>query len=108
VTVQGVEVDELVRLRADGGVRVIDVRQPDEYEEWHIPGSELIPMADLPDRLDEIGTDETVYLVCRSGGRSHRSCEFLVGQGRNALNLLGGIIAWADAGHEVAEGSDPG
>ena len=78
-------VDELAgRL---GGVTVIDVRQPAEYSGGHVRTSRLIPLAEVPDHVDELaalagsGTDDRVYLVCRSGARSAMAGEFLVEHG---------------------------
>ena len=45
--------------------------------------------------------------MCRSGGRSAVASEFLVGHGISAVNLVGGILAWVEAGHEVVTGAQP-
>jgi rhodanese-related sulfurtransferase len=104
-------VDELAdRL---GGVTVIDVRQPDEYRLGHVPAARLIPLAEMPDHVDELaglatpGTDDRVYLVCRTGARSAVAGEFLVEQGVAAVNVAGGMVAWVGAGHEVVTGDQP-
>lgn len=86
------------------GAPLVDVRQPDEFEEAHIAGARLIPLGEVPDRAAEIPTDGTVYVVCRSGGRSGRAVEFLRHQGIDAVNVTGGMIAWADAGNAVETG----
>ena len=104
-------VDELAgRL---GGVTVIDVRQPAEYSGGHVRTSRLIPLAEVPDHVDELaaltgsGTDDRVYLVCRSGARSAMAGEFLVEHGVAAVNVAGGMLAWVEAGHEVVAGDQP-
>ena len=91
---------ELAALRADGEAPlVLDVRQPDEYEAANIGGT-LIPLGDLPDRLDEIAShkdDEQIVVHCRSGGRSAQAVQLLHSAGfTNAVNLAGGIHAWSD------------
>lgn len=98
---------ELAELRRDGAL-VVDVRMPDEYEAGHVPGALLIPLPELPDRHLDIPGADTVYVICRSGARSMRACELLVGGGRDAVNVAGGTLAWVEAGHTVATGSEPG
>ena len=104
-------VDELAD-RLDG-VTVIDVRQPDEYRLGHVPAARLIPLAEVPDHVNELaglatpGADDRVYLVCRTGARSAVAGEFLVEQGVAAVNVAGGMVAWVEAGHEVVTGDQP-
>lgn len=78
---------------------VLDVRQPDEYEAANIGGA-LIPLGELPDRLDELEphrNDEVIVVHCRSGGRSAQAVGLLQAAGfTNAKNLRGGIHAWSD------------
>ena len=86
------------RINAGDRPFILDVREPDEYEGANIGGA-LIPLGELPDRLDEIREhrDEDVVVHCRSGGRSARAVEFLRENGfSNAVNLKGGIHAWSD------------
>jgi sulfur-carrier protein adenylyltransferase/sulfurtransferase len=78
---------------------IIDVREP---REWPIAnlgeyGAKLIPMAELPSRLDEIDPQEELVLQCRSGNRSAHAVQFLRSRGYGrAVNLNGGILAWSD------------
>jgi molybdopterin-guanine dinucleotide biosynthesis protein A/rhodanese-related sulfurtransferase len=102
-----IDVDELARLH-EQDILLIDVRQPDEYEEFHVPGASLIPLGDVPRRLDEIPRDRRVYCICRTGGRSHRAAEFLLGNGFDAVNVAGGSLAWSEAGHPTATGAASG
>lgn len=76
-------------------VLVLDVRQPDEYEEGHIEGAVPIPLGELASRLDEIDHTKTILVVCWSGFRSSRAAAVLVEAGfENVLNLRGGMAAW--------------
>jgi rhodanese-related sulfurtransferase len=85
-----------------GGAVLIDVREREEYDDVHIPGSMLIPLGELPARLAEIPSDRDVYVHCRMGGRSARAVDYLRTFGRpNAYNVTGGIDAWMDAGLPV-------
>lgn len=86
--------------RIDAGDRpfILDVREPDEYEGANIGGA-LIPLGELPDRVDEIREHqgEDVVVHCRSGGRSAKAVEYLRANGFDrAVNLKGGIHAWSD------------
>jgi sulfur-carrier protein adenylyltransferase/sulfurtransferase len=85
-----------------GGSVLIDVRERSEYDEARIPGSILIPLAELSSRMSEIPEDKDVYVHCRMGGRSARAVEYLRAFGRpNSYNVSGGIDAWQDAGLPV-------
>ncbi|HUF32533.1 MAG TPA: rhodanese-like domain-containing protein [Acidimicrobiales bacterium] len=91
-----------------GDAWILDVRQPDEYEEVHVPGATLIPLDQLPDRRAEVPADVDVYVVCRSGGRSAAAVVVLNGAGHRATNVVGGTLAWIDEGHPVATGPEAG
>lgn len=78
----------------DGDAVLVDVRQPDEWDAGHAPMATLIPLAELPDHLDELPRDRVIVCACRSGGRSLRAATFLQENGFDAVNLTGGMIAW--------------
>jgi rhodanese-related sulfurtransferase len=86
--------------------RPIDVREADEWAAGHAPTALHIPMSELSARIGELPADEDpLYVVCRSGGRSARVVAYLAGQGYPAVNVDGGMQAWAQAGLPVtAEG----
>jgi rhodanese-related sulfurtransferase len=102
-----IDVDELARRR-DEGAPVLDVREDDEYASGHVPGATHIPLGQVPDRAAEVPKDRTLYVVCRSGGRSAKAVEVLRAAGIDAVNVAGGTLAWVDAGQPVADGSEPG
>ncbi|HWF58513.1 MAG TPA: rhodanese-like domain-containing protein [Candidatus Dormibacteraeota bacterium] len=82
-----------------GDAVIVDVREAWEWEQQRIAGAVLIPLAEVPDRLDEIPADRDVYVHCRLGGRSARAVEFLHEHGRpRAINIVGGIEGWQEAG----------
>lgn len=87
---------------------VLDVREQPEWDHGHIEGATHIPLMQLPQRLGDV-PDGKVLVVCKMGGRSARAVEFLLGQGRDAVNLGGGMIDWADAGRAMVseDGSTP-
>jgi rhodanese-related sulfurtransferase len=85
-----------------GEAVLIDVRETWEWNQQRIAGAVLIPLAEVPHRLDEIPDDRDVYVHCRLGGRSAQAVEFLRGHGRpRAVNVLGGIEGWEQAGLPV-------
>jgi molybdopterin/thiamine biosynthesis adenylyltransferase/rhodanese-related sulfurtransferase len=92
-----IQVEELKR-RLDAGedVFVLDVREPHEYQICNI-GGHLIPLGDLPKRVNELDSSREIVAHCRSGARSAKAVNFLRQAGfRKVHNLAGGILAWAD------------
>lgn len=77
---------------------LLDVRQPWEYEEFHLPGATLLPLGELADRLAELPSDKPLLVYCASGRRSAAASALLAGQGfADVTNMLGGIMAWKGA-----------
>lgn len=93
-----ISVHELKRkIEGNGGFTIVDVREDFEYEIARIEDSKLIPLGELPARLDELQQDEEIVLLCKSGARSAHAAELLRAAGfTRAYNLEGGIDAWAD------------
>ena len=86
---------------------VVDVREPDEWAAGHAPGAVHIPMGDIPARLDELpSTDDSLPVVCRSGGRSERAVQWLVQQGFDVVNVTGGMRSWHQAGKPMTTDTD--
>ena len=76
---------------------ILDVREPFEAELCRIPGAKLIPLGELPRRLDELDRGAALVVHCKSGGRSARAVAILREKGfAHARNLSGGILAWID------------
>ena len=94
--VPGIGVNEVFELLR-GGAPLVDVREPHEYEEVRAVGARLVPLQSVPQSLAVFPTDRAVYVICRSGGRSHKACEWLREQGVDAVNVLGGTLAWVEA-----------
>ncbi|HYD94488.1 MAG TPA: rhodanese-like domain-containing protein [Noviherbaspirillum sp.] len=86
------------------GALLLDVREQSEYDAGHAPGSTLIPLGQLKNRLGEIGAHQNkpVVVICRSGNRSAQASGILAQQGfRNVHNVQGGMLAWEKAGLPV-------
>lgn len=90
------------------GAAVVDVRNPDEYDEGHVPGAILIPLAELPDRLTDVPSADPVFVVCAAGGRSLQATRALRSAGYPAVSVAGGTNAWRDSGRALAEGRAAG
>ena len=102
-----VTIEQLTQARAAGAL-VIDVREPDEYAGGHVPGAQSLPLGDLPARLQELPRDQTLYLVCQSGGRSMKAADQLAAAGYDVRSVAGGTTAWTGAGGQVSSGPDRG
>jgi adenylyltransferase/sulfurtransferase len=84
------------RLAQGNHIRIIDVREPHEWDIAHIEGAQLIPLGSLAARMNELDSAEDIVLQCKSGARSARALELLRTAGfRKLKNLKGGINAWA-------------
>lgn len=91
------ELKEFIESHEEGSYTLLDVRQPFEYEEAHLPGARLMPLPHLPDSLDEIDRKKPTIVYCRSGGRSHVAAQLLAHQGfEDVQHLQGGINAWEE------------
>lgn len=88
----------------EGGALLLDVRNDDEWVEGHAPAALLMPLPVLGDRHTELPTDRRIAVICRSGARSARATEALVGAGYDAVNVAGGMIAWTEAGLPIVTG----
>jgi rhodanese-related sulfurtransferase len=82
-------------------LEVVDVREPYEYAEGHVPGARLVPLAGVPQLVGDLPTDRPVYLVCAVGGRSAQAAMFLAHHGVDAVNVEGGTGDWAAAGYPL-------
>ena len=79
------------------GIRVVDVREPDEYEIARVAGVTLLPLSQLRDRFTELDPDRQYYLHCKAGVRSLKAVYFLRQQGfKQVKSVKGGIAAWSD------------
>ena len=101
-----VDVKQGASLQSQGAL-LIDVREPDEYAQGHAPGSTLIPLGQLQQRLLELSArkDKPIALICRSGNRSGVAQKILEKAGfTKTVNVAGGMNAWARAGLPMVMG----
>jgi rhodanese-related sulfurtransferase len=99
-----ITVKEAAALR-DAGAFILDVRQPEEWADYHVPGSTLIPLDELPNWLSEIPMDQQVVVVCRSGNRSQAGRDILLKAGFDQVaSMAGGLSAWRSLGYPTVSG----
>jgi sulfur-carrier protein adenylyltransferase/sulfurtransferase len=85
------------RLDRGDSLKIVDVREPNEYQINRIAGSTLIPLGDVPKRYNELDPEEEIVVQCKMGGRSAKAADFLRSVGfKRVLNLKGGILDWID------------
>jgi rhodanese-related sulfurtransferase len=93
------EVDAAEAIALVGsGVPLVDVREQEEWDASHAPDAQLLPLSELQDRVAEVPAGTRFLVVCHSGMRSMRATTFLRAQGYDAVNVAGGMVAWAGAG----------
>lgn len=101
-SVPSITVEELRQKLTDPNAVLIDVRSPDEFSHGHVDGAVNLPLEVVGQHADELKKYATVYLICRSGGRSSTAAEQLKNMGVDGVtNVTGGITAWQSAGFAV-------
>jgi hydroxyacylglutathione hydrolase len=93
------QLDDLLKDTNGSKPVVLDVREPWEYQQGHIPGAILVPLGSLSSRIGELDTDHPLAVVCATGNRS-QSAAALLGQKKfeKVYNVLGGTMAWMKQG----------
>ena len=98
ISVNAQEAQELVK---DPAVAILDVRTTQEFEQGHIQGAKLMPVAQINNRINELASlkDRKILIYCHSGNRSRAASRILIKNGfKNVMHFQGGITAWIDAG----------
>ena len=94
-----ISVDQAYELYEEGTF-LLDVRTPEEWEDYHVEGTTLIPLDELESRVDELPRDEEIVVVCRSGNRSQVGRDILRKAGiSQSTSMTGGVNAWYAAGY---------
>ena len=86
--------DEFYKLYQKGSLSVLDVREVEEFETLHLEGAQNLPLSQLADIYDQLDKDLLHYVICKSGIRSARACQFLAEQGYDVINVQGGMTAF--------------
>ncbi len=89
------------------GVFFLDVRRVDEWETYHIPNTTLIPLEELPSRVNELPRDREIVVVCRTGNRSAQARDYLRSVGFSTVtSMAGGVERWSALNYPI-EGTRP-
>ncbi|MFQ5533021.1 MAG: rhodanese-like domain-containing protein [Candidatus Methylomirabilales bacterium] len=93
---------EQAKTLIDKGFKVIDVREPSEWDQGHIPNATHVPLNTLLAKAQELLAEDNLIFVCAEGVRSAVACEVAAAVGRtNLYNLEGGTVAWARMGNPL-------
>lgn len=85
------------KIASSDSLFLLDVRESWEFDTCHLEGSILIPMDDIPNKLDQLDKNQTIAVICHHGRRSLNVANFLENNGfEHLINLTGGIDAWAE------------
>jgi rhodanese-related sulfurtransferase len=95
-----ISVDEAYQMY-QGGTFVLDVRTQEEWDEYHVPNTTLIPLDQLPNRLSEVPKDKEIVVICRSGNRSQQGRDILLSAGYKATSMTGGVKEWYAKGYPI-------
>lgn len=96
-----VSVDKAYSMYQDGAF-VLDVRTVEEWNEFHAPGTTLIPLDELASRVNELPRDRQIVVVCRSGNRSQQGRDILLDAGFTQVTSMdGGLNAWRSSGYPI-------
>ena len=86
--------DEFYQLYQKGSLSVLDVREVEEFETLHLESAHNLPLSQLADTYDQLDKDLLHYVICKSGMRSARACQFLAEKGYDVINVQGGMTAF--------------
>lgn len=99
-----VSVQQAAQMQKDGAF-LLDVREPSEWNEAHVPGATLVPLGQLSSRLSEVPKDKPVVVICRSGNRSAQARDLLLNSGFTSVtSVAGGINDWKAKGLPTVSG----
>jgi len=99
-----ISVDDAHKMYEEGAF-LLDVRTQEEWNEYHAPGTTLIPLDQLSSRIAEVPTDQTIVVVCRSGNRSQQGRDVLKQAGyEQVTSMAGGLKSWRSQGYPIVSG----
>ena len=85
--------EDFYRLYQNNSLSVLDVREVEEFEALHLEGARNFPLSQLSATYEQLDKDNLYYVICKSGMRSARACQFLAEQGYDVINVQGGMDA---------------
>ena len=88
--------DEFYQLYQNGQLSLVDVREIEEFKMLHLEGAHNLPLSQLADTYEQLDKEQLHYVICKSGIRSARACQFLLEQGYEVINVQGGMMAFEE------------
>ena len=88
--------NDFYQLYQNEQLSLVDVREVEEFEALHLEGAHNLPLSQLTDTYDQLDKDLLHYVICKSGMRSARACQFLAEQGYEVINVQGGMTAFEE------------
>ena len=86
--------DEFYQLYQKESLSVLDVREIEEFKTLHLEGAHNLPLSQLADTYEQLEKEQLHYVICKSGMRSARACQFLEEHGYKVINVQGGMTAF--------------
>ena len=86
--------NDFYQLYQNEQLSLVDVREVEEFQTLHLEGAQNLPLSQLADIYDQLDKDLLHYVICKSGIRSARACQFLVEQGYEVINVQGGMTTF--------------
>lgn len=103
---EGMDQQTVAPSEVPEGAQLIDVREQAEWDAGHAPTAQHLPASELLEKLDQLPEDGDLYIVCRTGGRSHQVTQWLNGNGYDAINVVGGMDLWFESGLPIVSEGD--
>ena len=91
---KGISFDEFYQLYQNGQLSLVDVREIEEFKMLHLEGTHNLPLSQLADTYEQLDKEQLHYVICKSGMRSARACQFLEEHGYKVINVQGGMTAF--------------
>ena len=91
-----ISLDEFYQLYQNGQLSLVDVREIEEFKMLHLEGAHNLPLSQLADTYEQLDKEQLHYVICKSGMRSARACQFLSEQGYEVINVQGGMMAFEE------------
>ena len=86
--------NDFYQLYQNSSLSVLDVREVEEFDTLHLEGAQNLPLSQLADTYEQLDKDQLYYVICKSGMRSARACQFLAEQGYDVINVQGGMTVF--------------
>ena len=86
--------NDFYQLYQNEQLSLVDVREVEEFQTLHLEGAQNLPLSQLADTYEQLDKDQLYYVICKSGMRSARACQFLAEQDYDVINVQGGMTAF--------------